>query len=164
MGQRQSKVSGSFEVCCLATQLQKETPQLSKHRNSPFESFIFNTSGLLCWPLKFILLHYTWLVQLAVQLCSHTNKWQCSSRFYWHSLDPCQKIQLRTVCPLLTELSYQLGPFALHRAQQIWDRHVPPRFAKELQWVLPTGLWSATPWLGLRQDLVWKFLYPRIPR
>lgn len=111
-GAKAIKLSGSFKVYCLATQLERETPQLSMHRNSPSWSFILNTSGLQYWPLKFIVSHYTWLVQLAVQLLSYTNKWWCSSRFYWHSLDPCHQIQLRTVHPLLTELSYQLQPFA----------------------------------------------------
>lgn len=116
VGQRQSEARGSFKIYYLTIQLQKGTSQLSKHRNSPFQSFIFNSSGLQCWPFKFIISHYTQQAQLAVWLHSYT--WQCSSRFYWHSLDPRQRIQLMTVHPLPTKLSYQLRqPFAQHPAK-----------------------------------------------
>ena len=163
MGQRLSKASGSFQLYYLTIQLQSGTSQLYKHRNSPFPSFIFNTSGLRCWPFKLIISHYTRQVQLAVQLLSYTNTWRCSSRFYWHFLDPRQQIQLMTVHPLLTKLSYQLGqPFAQRpvklRKPFCSNRHVRLQFPNALQWVLPTGLWSAPSRLGLRQDLVWKLV------
>lgn len=109
VGQRQPKASSSFEICYPTIQLQRGTSQLSKHRISPFRSFILNTSRLRCWPFKFIISNYTWQVQVAVQLLSYTNTRWCSSRFYRHSSDPREQTQLLTVHPLLTKLSHQLG-------------------------------------------------------